>query len=821
MLLPIARFPVLLLVALLVAAGCGANDGGSDTDATPPTDVVDAADLDGSPDALPDQAEPADVPADDASDAGPDLPDPADVPPEAEAAEAIEAVDAPDETEPPFECFRVPSPPLTAEVLYGFETWEDFAFDDAGNVVGASPEGNLMRISKEGQKQVFFPSIGDTAGVGFLPGGDLVVNIVSTGSLVRVSPDGGYSVVLSGLAYPNGLEVDLEGFVYVSENSGGRVRRIDPASGEYQVLATGLPSPNGLSFDAPYTTLYVGSFGAGTVHVLRRAEGGGWLKPELFGLTPGIADPCEGKLVGDPCSGSYTTGGTCQGSPGFLLDCLAADPCGDKADGDPCETTTGPGVCELGEAGLLCVPVDPCKDKAPGDPCDANGLPGTCQDGGGALACTATTGCAGLAEGDLCTGPSYGVGVCQLDGAELTCVEGVDVLCDGHAAGDRCLTWGTPGTCGLAGETLLCGVGVCQGKAPGDACEEWGQPGACVVSGPNIACQPDNECTGKAPGDACDQGGGSQGVCKEDGYGALYCAWPDPCDGKQPGDPCDNWGQPGECQDQGWGLSCTAKVGCAGLLPGTGCLDEAWTVGLCAEVDGMLTCVTGEAAGCTGKPAGATCTAAGFLGRCAKSKAGAFCAVGDCVGKALFDTCAEQGQPGVCQDYQGALLCQPGSPCLGLAEGDACDAWGTPGTCQSVDGAAELQCLPPDPCEGQPAGATCTVNGQQGTCVEDGALTTCQLPPLSQGGLDGLGVDVCGHVYIAEYVIGIVWRFPPTGGRGEFLAKLDSGWIPNVHWGSGLGGWDRNTMYVADRDQGRLFGLEVGAPGTPQPFPAP
>jgi sugar lactone lactonase YvrE len=810
-----AKLPVLVLVTLLAVAGCGANERGADADAAPPTDVVEADAPEGDPDATPDLAEPTDLPPDPAGDADPDLPEPVDVPPE---AEVDEAVDAPDETEPAFECFRVPSPPLTAEVLYGFEAWEDFAFDDAGNVVGAGPEGNLLRITKDGQKQVFFPSIGDTAGVGFLPGGDLVVNIVSTGSLVRVSPDGGSSVVLSGLAYPNGLEVDLDGFVYVSENSGGRVRRIDPDSGEYQVLATGLPSPNGLSFDAPYNTLYVGSFGAGTVHVLRRSEDGGWLKPELFGLTPGITDPCDGKAPGDVCSGTYTTDGTCEGSPGFLLDCVAADPCGGKIEGDDCETASGPGVCETGDAGLLCVPVDPCKDKAPGDPCDADGLPGTCLDGGGALACTAITGCDGLAEGDLCTGSSYMLGVCRLEGDALVCVEGQDVSCEGLEAGDACLVWGTSGACEAIGEGLLCGVGSCEGKAPGDACEEWGQPGACVVSSENRVCQPVNECTGKAPGDACDLGGAA-GTCKVDEIGTLYCAWPDPCDGKAQGDPCDNWGQPGECQDQGWGLTCVAKLGCEGFLPGSGCLDDAWTVGVCAEVEGVLTCVSGEAAGCTGKPAGVTCAVAGFLGTCQVSKSGTFCAVGDCRGRALFDPCAEQDQPGVCQDYQGALLCQPGSPCTGLAEGDACDAWGTPGTCQVAEGYVDLQCLPPDPCEGQPVGAPCTLNGQQGRCIDDGAGVMCWLPPLSQGGLDGLGVDVCGHVYIAEYVIGIVWRFPPTGGRAEFLAALDSGWIPNVHWGSGLGGWDKNTLYVADRDQGRLFGLEVGAPGVPQPFP--
>ena len=84
------------------------------------------------------------------------------------------------------------------------------------------------------------------------------------------------------------------------------------------------------------------------------------------------------------------------------------------------------------------------------------------------------------------------------------------------------------------------------------------------------------------------------------------------------------------------------------------------------------------------------------------------------------------------------------------------------------------------------------------------------------GALDGLNVDACGNVYVTEYIAGKVWRFREQGGDGEMMAKLNSSWIPNLHWGKGVGGFEEDVLYVSDRDQGRLFALKVGVGSTPQ-----
>jgi sugar lactone lactonase YvrE len=128
----------------------------------------------------------------------------------------------------------------------------------------------------------------------------------------------------------------------------------------------------------------------------------------------------------------------------------------------------------------------------------------------------------------------------------------------------------------------------------------------------------------------------------------------------------------------------------------------------------------------------------------------------------------------VCADDAGTLYCVLPNICVGRPEGDACeDPFLGPGSCQG------------------------------GVCVA--------YEP-SGGGIDGMGVDACGNVYASEYVYGKVWRISPAG-ELELLTELPSGWIPNIKWGRGLGGFAKDTMYVADRDSGRLFGVYVGVPG--------
>jgi hypothetical protein len=65
-----------------------------------------------------------------------------------------------------------------------------------------------------------------------------------------------------------------------------------------------------------------------------------------------------------------------------------------------------------------------------------------------------------------------------------------------------------------------------------------------------------------------------------------------------------------------------------------------------------------------------------------------------------------------------------------------------------------------------------------------------------------LNVDACGTVYVTEFVQGLV-ALRSGATAAVIAASLPSQWIPNMHWGVRC--WDPMTLYVSDRDQGRIF----------------
>jgi len=181
-------------------------------------------------------------------------------------------------------------------------------------------------------------------------------------------------------------------------------------------------------------------------------------------------------------------------------------------------------------------------------------------------------------------------------------------------------------------------------------------------------------------------------------------------------------------------------------------------------------------------------------------------------------------------------------PCEDAAPTAACEIDGDKGTCQRnwegeaicVDLVVEQQ-RAVDACKGLAELDGCTVGGDyqptSGACQDDGAgVLSCSGSSSggynSHGGLDGLNVDECGNVYVTEYVEGLVWMFPTSesGAQAELVASLPSYWIPNLHWGNGVGGWETDVLYVAERGYGgggagaSVFELDVVVGGAPEAF---
>ena len=620
---------------------------------------------------------------------------------------------------PPLDCSAITPVPASFEVLQGFTSSEDFVFDELGNYVGIDDDNNLVRISRDRKRTLWLPKIGSLAGMGILPDGSVVFNEVAKGALERVYPNGGVSVIVGGLLYPNGLDIGPDGFVYVAENNAGRVRRINPDTGEFSIVAMGLMGPNGVAFSNDPHVLYIGSFEGSGVYKVELGAPGELGKASVFARPPGsrLREPvlaCPDQIEGVPCSGTPYAVSTCQALAN-VVDCLPVDPCSDLDDGAFCDFPAG-GVCKS----HVCDPYATCDE---------------------------------LGTGAACRDP-YG---------------------------------GTPGVCQTIDDlySYCAPPNVCDGLADGEACEDpYSGPGTCIKQDGYTYCQPPDPCAGLADGDACTDFYSGPGVCHffEEGYG--YCEAFNPCDGLSDGDACVDFSfGAGVCTalDDAY-IYCSPPNPCDGLSLGAACEDQFSGPGVCQSVDGYTYCAP----------------------------------PGPCDELADGEACSDPyAGSGVCQSQDGYHYCAPPNPCDGLSENDACqDPSFGDGVCIDTEGTLYCtlvsECLTlvdGDPCEDPYLGPGSCLGGQCVTYEQTG------------GGIDGMGVDACGNVYASEYVVGKVWRIAPTG-EIELMAELPSSWIPNIKWGRGLGGFGSDVMYVADRDQQRLFGIYVGVPGATEFFAA-
>jgi len=449
------------------------------------------------------------------------------------------------------EC-TTPAPlPVASTLLPGFTNAEDFAFDGEGYLVSIDEQGNLVGIDQEGHHKVILPDAGQfTSGMHMLLDGSFVYSDAWAGTLMRAWPSGASAAVLSGMMYPNGIEVDRDGMVYVTEHDAGRVRRVDPETGESTVIATGIHNPNGVQFSTDYQTLYVGSFGGGMVHLVEREEAMSWSRPRLLGIVPtidqeAIPDPCAGLTEGDECIQRFGGLGECTELGGGETDC--------------------PTVLDV----------------------DA---------------------CSGLTPGEVCTTDFLGTPVasaCVLDS-----VVSAEPFCP-RTASER--------------------LGACKDASHWDGCMVRGESGYCVPSWEGVL------------------------ICALD---ADYTLQEEACDEVPLGDPCTVPAPTGPYQ-------------------------------------------------------------------------------------------------GTCQDYT---------------------SWGYGIVCEPWYGWGDV------------------------------------------GGLDGIGVDACDNIYVTEYVTGVIYRFSPAGDVVEVVDETGAFWIPNMHWGNGIGGWDEEVLYVLDREAAVVHALEVGVLGSREAY---
>lgn len=681
-------------------------------------------------------------------------------------------------------CSNLPAAPVAFEEIPGFTTAEDFVFDELGNYVGVDENNNLVRISRDGQKQLWLPAIGGTAGMGILPDGSVVICDVPAGSIKRAYPNGELRTILGGLEYPNGLDIGPDGHVYVAENNAGRVRRVNPDTGEFSMVAIGLKGANGVAFSNDPGLLYVGSFeGSGVYRVEIPAPG------EL-GVASVLSRP-NGSELPDPT--------------------LA---CPDQEVDVPCLMPTGAaGMCQAVANVVDCFRVDPCKQQNDGSSCDFHQI-GICSEGSCKPACD------GLSAWDSCTIPfnENVPGVCapQLDGS-LSCRE--PSPCDGHAVGDVCMVDDVEGACaqspyGGSGDLYCRTPQPCDDLEAGDDCvDAYSQPGTCTINeyNPNepLICQPPPPCDGKSDGDACTMPNGMDGVCNEYEEGELYCREIPPCDGLTEGDTCTTyWGVEGTCNDYGTEeepyLVCDPIGPCDALEVGDACVEPySQEAGTCKEYDGSVYCVPVNA--CDGLELNAPCVDGETQGVCLDywSSGSLECLPPPCDGADAGDTCyPSMNGSGVCIEGNEGLICDPIGPCENSELGDLCvrNGW-EPGVC--TEGDEGLFCRTPQPCDGSQNGDACEVDYQSGRCVADGDGLVCQLPCEGREAGQSCDTEIGPGTCIETYPGSQLQCEPPNPCEGR-----SEGDVCTDLFGAGTCTWVTGGNYPP-------------TPGYPEPIPTP
>jgi sugar lactone lactonase YvrE len=140
-----------------------------------------------------------------------------------------------------------------------FVTEEDFDFDGGGYLLTQS-NSNISALDRQGNLEIIsVPGFHDPSGIRVMSTGDIALAEPDTGGLrVVYRATGATEIAMSGLTNPNGIAVDSDGYVYVSEfTSNGRVAIIEPYTSENWLIAENLPSPNGLALSNDESKLYI------------------------------------------------------------------------------------------------------------------------------------------------------------------------------------------------------------------------------------------------------------------------------------------------------------------------------------------------------------------------------------------------------------------------------------------------------------------------------------------------------------------------------------------------------------------------------------
>lgn len=198
------------------------------------------------------------------------------------------------------------APPAAYTAISGYSEAEDFDFHPDG-WVGIVYQSNLVGKDKYGATLMISPNVsGNAASTRVLSTGDWIIADNSAGQFVRVDhATGAKTSLVSGMSWPNGIEVGANDIIYATDFSTGRVITFDAWNpSPVTEIDTGLAQANGIGLSPDEQTLYVILSWTAKVIAYDRLPGGGWSGPRDVLYEPG-AD-YQG-LVVDYCGNIYVT----------------------------------------------------------------------------------------------------------------------------------------------------------------------------------------------------------------------------------------------------------------------------------------------------------------------------------------------------------------------------------------------------------------------------------------------------------------------------------------------------------------------------------
>jgi hypothetical protein len=88
---------------------------------------------------------------------------------------------------------------------------------------------------------------------------------------------------------------------------------------------------------------------------------------------------------------------------------------------------------------------------------------------------------------------------------------------------------------------------------------------------------------------------------------------------------------------------------------------------------------------------------------------------------------------------------------------------------------------------------------------------------VGDGWIDGLSVDACGNLFVAEYFSTALYRVTPDGKSAMFQDWDDIQYGHGIEWGTGVGGYEKTSLYLPQPYDGNtVVRVDVGVPQRPR-----